>query len=183
MGKETAWSTYQFIVNTNTSTPITSDKTFKNNKGPLNSNSKKVVYLLECKKCRNLYVGKAQTNFIWGWIIITVLTNSSKVWNEKHRNFFTDIICSMIMKIRTIGNSCWLTNALLMLKLGKEMFIGNIVLKCSFQMTVKVVSVTFSLVCFDFNFSDIQMSWYHQMPKHEVRNTFHWITWAVNTIW
>ena len=33
----------------------------KLNKGPLNCNTKKVVYLSECKECKNLYVGKAQT--------------------------------------------------------------------------------------------------------------------------
>ena len=41
---------YQFIVNTDTFSPITTDETFKINKGPLNCNSKKVVYLSECKK-------------------------------------------------------------------------------------------------------------------------------------
>ena len=35
----------------------------KLNKGPLNCNSKKVGYLSERKKCKNLYVGKAQTKF------------------------------------------------------------------------------------------------------------------------
>ena len=33
------------------------------NKGPLNRNSKTVVYLSEYKKCKNPYVGKAQTKF------------------------------------------------------------------------------------------------------------------------
>ena len=51
----------QFIVNTNTFGPITTDETFKINKGPLNCNSKKVVYLSECKRCKSPYVGKAQT--------------------------------------------------------------------------------------------------------------------------
>ena len=46
-----------------TFSPITTDETFKINKGPLNCNSKKVVYLSECRKCKNLYVGKAQTKF------------------------------------------------------------------------------------------------------------------------
>ena len=27
------------------------------------------------------------------------------------------------------------------------------------------------------------MSWRHQMPKQEIRNTFYWITWEVNTVW
>ena len=40
----------------------------------------------------------------------------------------------MIMKVRTIGNLQQLTNALLILNLEKERFIGNIVLKSSFQM-------------------------------------------------
>ena len=40
----------QFIVNTDNFSPITTDETFKINKGPLNCNSKKVVYLSECKK-------------------------------------------------------------------------------------------------------------------------------------
>ena len=35
----------------------------------------------------------------------------------------------------------------------------------------------------DFNFSNIQMSWRHQMPKHKTRNIFYWITWEVNIVW
>ena len=35
----------------------------------------------------------------------------------------------------------------------------------------------------DSNFSDIQISWRHQTPKREARNTFYCITWEVNTIW
>ena len=53
----------QFIVNTDNFSPITADETFKINKGPLNCNSKKVVYLSEFKKCKNPYVGKVQTKF------------------------------------------------------------------------------------------------------------------------
>ena len=34
-----------------------------------------------------------------------------------------------------------------------------------------------------FNFSDIQMSWRHQMSKHETRNILYGITWEVNTVW
>ena len=34
----------------------------------------------------------------------------------------------------------------------------------------------------DFNFSDIRMSWRHQMPKHDTRNIFYGITWEVNTV-
>ena len=53
----------QFIVNTDTFGLITTDKTFITNKGPLNCNSKKFTYPLECKKCKNPYVGKAQIKF------------------------------------------------------------------------------------------------------------------------
>ena len=53
----------QFILNTDTFGPITTDKTFKINKSPLNCNLKKVFYLSECKKCKNPCVGKAQTKF------------------------------------------------------------------------------------------------------------------------
>ena len=53
----------QFIVNVDTFSPITTEGTVQINKGPLNCNSKKIVYLSECKKCKNLYVGKAQTKF------------------------------------------------------------------------------------------------------------------------
>ena len=42
----------QFIVNTDTFSPMTTDETFKINKGPLNCNSKKVVYLSECKNVK-----------------------------------------------------------------------------------------------------------------------------------
>ena len=50
----------QFVVNKDIFSPITTDETFKINKVPLNCNSKKVVYLSECKKCKNPYVGKTQ---------------------------------------------------------------------------------------------------------------------------
>ena len=53
--------------------------------------------------------------------------NPSKVRNEKQRNYFTDIIYRMVMKVRTIGNLRSLTNAILTLNIGKERFIGNIV--------------------------------------------------------
>ena len=53
----------QFFINTDTFSPITTDEVFKINKGPLNCNSKKVAYLSECKKCKNPYVGQAQTKF------------------------------------------------------------------------------------------------------------------------
>ena len=83
----------QFIINTDTFSPIATDETFKINKGPLNCNSKKVVYLSECKKCKNPYVGKAQTKFRMR-LNIKVLTNPSKLKNEKqklfHRHYIQD---------------------------------------------------------------------------------------------
>ena len=66
-------------------------------------------------------------------MIIKVLTNLSKLKNEKQRNCFTDLIYRMIMKARMISN------ALLMLNLEKESFIGNIVLKRSFQIALMSV--------------------------------------------
>ena len=53
----------EFIVNTDNFSPITTYQTFKINKGSLNCNSKKVLYLSECKKCKNPHVGKAETKF------------------------------------------------------------------------------------------------------------------------
>ena len=54
----------QFTVNTDTFSPITTDETFKINKGLFNCNSKKVIYLSECKKNgKKTEVGKAQTKF------------------------------------------------------------------------------------------------------------------------
>ena len=68
------------IVNTDTFSPITTDKTFKMNKNSLNCNSKKeVVYLLECKKCKNPYVGAAQTKFCVG----------SNDYKSAHKSFKT----------------------------------------------------------------------------------------------
>ena len=43
----------QFIVNTDNFSPITIDETSKSNKGPLNCNSKKVVYLLELARSQS----------------------------------------------------------------------------------------------------------------------------------
>ena len=96
----------QFIVNTDNFSPTATDEIFKINKGPLNSNSKKVVYLSELKKCKNPYAGKAQTKFCMKLNDYKMLTNPSKLRSEKHRNYFTEIIYSMIMKVRTIGNLC-----------------------------------------------------------------------------
>ena len=98
------WQVCQFIVNTDTFSPITTDETFKINKDPLNCNSKKVVYLSECKKCKNPYLGKAQTKFRMRLNNYKSVHKPSKLKNEKHRNYFTDIIYRMIMKVRTIGN-------------------------------------------------------------------------------
>ena len=34
----------------------------------------------------------------------------------------------------------------------------------------------------NFRILHFQISWHHQMPKHERRNTIHWITWEVNSL-
>ena len=54
---------YKFYIKALTFSPITTDETFKINKGPLNCNSKN-AYLLGCKKCTNVYVEEAQKTFV-----------------------------------------------------------------------------------------------------------------------
>ena len=44
-------------------------------------------------------------------------------------------------------------------------------------------SFHFQKLLSNFKFSDIQMSWRHQLRKHETRSTFYRITWEVNTAW
>ena len=34
----------------------------------------------------------------------------------------------------------------------------------------------------NFTIFDFEISWRHQIPKHETRNTFYWITWEVNSL-
>ena len=34
----------------------------------------------------------------------------------------------------------------------------------------------------NFRILHFQISWHHQMLKHKTRNTFHWITWELNTV-
>ena len=34
----------------------------------------------------------------------------------------------------------------------------------------------------NFRIRQFQISWRHQISKHKTRNTFHWITWEVNTV-
>ena len=112
---------------------------FKFNKGPFNCNSKKVVYLSKCKKCKNQYVGKTQTKFCRRLNNYKRGHKSFKTQKRKHRNYFTHIIKRMIMKVRTIVNLCLLINALLILNLENKSFIGNIILKRSFQMALMSV--------------------------------------------
>ena len=52
------------ISTTTTFTTETCQETFKIQKGPLNCDSEKVLYLLKCKVCGDVpYVGKAKTKF------------------------------------------------------------------------------------------------------------------------
>ena len=92
------------IHNTDTLSSKTIDETLTIIKDPLKCNFK-VFYLSECKKYKNPDVGKTQTKYRCGYIIIKVLQNPSKLRNKKRRNYFTDIIYRMVLKVRTIGIS------------------------------------------------------------------------------
>ena len=54
----------QFIVNTDTFSAISTDETFKIKKGPLNCNSKKVVYFQNVKNVKILMWAKLKQNFL-----------------------------------------------------------------------------------------------------------------------
>ena len=106
---------------------------------PLNCNSKKVIYLSECKKCKNPYVGKAQTKF-------RMRLNNYK---SAHKSFKTKkretqkLFHGHYIQDDHEGKDDWqftLTDqCTLMLNLGRERFIGNIVLKRSIQMALMSV--------------------------------------------
>ena len=54
--------TYLICDSINTATTLASQETFKIQSGPLNCDSKKVLYLLKCKVCGEvLYFGKTET--------------------------------------------------------------------------------------------------------------------------
>ena len=95
----------KFIVNTNTFSPIPADETFKINKSLLKCNSKNVVYLSECKKCQNPYVGKTQTKFR---LKLNNYKSANKSFKTKKQGiqklFHGHYVHRMIMKVRTIGN-------------------------------------------------------------------------------
>ena len=60
-------------------------------------------------------------------------------------------------------------------------------LKASFSETTKMFYISlprlFSLLRkLKFEILDVQVSWRHQMPKHETRKRFHWIIWEVNSL-
>ena len=59
-------------------------------KGPLNCNSKKVIYLSECKKCKNLYVGKAQTKFHMRLNNCKSAHKSFKTKKHRNRHYIQD---------------------------------------------------------------------------------------------
>ena len=52
--------------------------------------------------------------------------------------------------------------------------------KNAFYFTSKAL---FILEIIKFKVLGIQISWRHQMPKHETWNIFYWITWEVNAVW
>ena len=84
--------------------PNSNRRNFKINNCPLKCNSKRVVYLSEFKKYKNLHVGKALSKFRMRLNNHKKFINPSKLRNEEHRNYFMDIIDKMIMKVRMAGN-------------------------------------------------------------------------------
>ena len=127
----------QSIVNIDTFRPITTDDTF-----PFSCNSKNVMQ----KKCKNPYVGKAQTKFLMCLKIIKVLQDPSKQISEEHRNYFTDIIYRMIVMVRMIHNLPPFQMTLMSLK----DLVCNIV--------AKKKDLLFSYYNFQFSCSDLLLS-------------------------
>ena len=60
---ERNYQVWQFIVSRDNFSLIITDESFKINKGPLNCNSQKVVYLSQYKKFKNPYLNKVQIKF------------------------------------------------------------------------------------------------------------------------
>ena len=120
----------KFVVNTDTFSPMPTDETFKISKSSLKCNSKNVVYLSECKKCQNPYVGKTQTKFR---LKLNNYKSANKSFRTKKKGiqklFHEHYVFKMVIKVKTIGNLQQLTGVLQMLNLEIEMFIGNIVWK------------------------------------------------------
>ena len=56
-----------------------------------------------------------------------------------------------------------------LVKLGKMFFIS---LQKPFSFSTESI----------FRILHFQISWHHQMSKHKTRNTFHWITWEINSL-
>ena len=48
---------------------------------------------------------------------------------------------------------------------------------------ISIQKLFFFLLRSNFRFSYIKSLWCHQIPKHNIRNTFNWITWEVYTVW
>ena len=94
----------QFIVNTDTFSPITTDETFKINKGPSNRNSKKGVYLLECKRCKSPNVGKAETKFCMRLNNYKSAHKSLKTKKRETQKLFYGYYIQDAMKVKTIDS-------------------------------------------------------------------------------
>ena len=99
------YSILVYIVNIDTFSPIATDEGFKINKDHLNSNSKKVVCLSECKKCKNPYIDKSQSKFR---MRLNIYKSAYKSFKTKKRGtqklFHGHYVYRMIMKVTTIGN-------------------------------------------------------------------------------
>ena len=91
------------ISTTTTFTTKACQETFKIQKGPLNYDSEKVLYLLKCKVCNAVpCVGKAKTKFRYSFINYK-RKHSEKVTKKFLRNIFTLIIVSMATVELIIG--------------------------------------------------------------------------------
>ena len=92
-----------FISTTTTVITEACQETFKIQKGPLNYDSEKVLYLLKCKVCNEVpCVGRAKTKFRYRFINYKS-KHSEKVTKKFLRNIFTLIIVSMATVELIIG--------------------------------------------------------------------------------
>ena len=109
------------ISTTTTFTTEACQENFKTQKGPLNCDSEKVLYLLKCKVCGEVpYVGKQKPNFARGLTITKVNTeHSEKVTKKFFRNVFTLTIASIATVEVMIRILCFLNNVKHMSSLKK----------------------------------------------------------------
>ena len=94
-----------FICDTDTFSTKAYGETFKIQRGVLNCNSQKVVYLLKCRKCGEAaYVGKAKTKFR-ARFNIKARTGPIEKNVKYHNNVFMDTMANTVIMELTIGSS------------------------------------------------------------------------------